>query len=118
MKFPCEIVIWYVLPTIRAELAKELVNLELSQKSASKKLGITQAAVSQYLGNKRGKDVDLGDEIKEMIRNLAKDLINGEDDKLTTGVCAICSELKKDKKICELYREHNVTPDKCDACLK
>ncbi|MDY6930465.1 MAG: transcriptional regulator [Halobacteriota archaeon] len=118
MKFPCEIVIWYVLPTIRAELAKELVNLDLSQKSASEKLGITQAAVSQYLGNKRGKDVDLGDDIKEMIRNLARDLVNGEDDKLMTGVCAICAELKKDEKICEFHREHEGTPDNCDACLK
>ena len=26
MKIPCEIVVWYLLPTIRKELAKKLVN--------------------------------------------------------------------------------------------
>ncbi|MDY6966038.1 MAG: transcriptional regulator [Halobacteriota archaeon] len=118
MKFPCEIVIWYILPTIRAELAKELVNLELSQKATSEKLGITQAAVSQYLGNKRGKDVKLGDDIKEMISDLAKDLVNGDEDDIVPRVCAICAELKKDEKICELHREHDSFLGDCDACLR
>ena len=27
MKPPCEIVVWYVIPAIRSELAKELLNL-------------------------------------------------------------------------------------------
>ena len=29
MKPPCEIVVWYVIPAIRSELAKELLNLGL-----------------------------------------------------------------------------------------
>ena len=35
MKPPCEIVVWYVIPAIRSELAKELLNLGMRQKDVS-----------------------------------------------------------------------------------
>ncbi len=35
MKPPCEVIVWYVIPTIRAELAKELVKMGMSQKEIS-----------------------------------------------------------------------------------
>ena len=57
MKPPCELIVWYVIPTIRAELAKELIKLGLSQKEVSERLGITQSAVSQYVKDKRGKGI-------------------------------------------------------------
>ena len=50
----CEIVVWYVIPTIRSELAKELLNLGMKQKEISELLDITQPAVSQYISDKRG----------------------------------------------------------------
>ena len=50
----CEIVGKYVLPIFRSMLARELVHkFNLSQTEAAKKLGMTQAAVSQYLSSKR-----------------------------------------------------------------
>ncbi len=50
----CEIIGKYVLPIFRSMLAKELVQkYHLSQTEAAKKLGTTQAAVSQYLSSKR-----------------------------------------------------------------
>jgi uncharacterized protein len=50
----CEIIGKYVLPIFRSMLAKELVQKHhLSQTEAAKKLGTTQAAVSQYLSSKR-----------------------------------------------------------------
>jgi predicted transcriptional regulator len=52
MKPPCELIVWYVIPTIRAELAKEMIKLGLSQKEVSERLGITQSAVSQYVKDK------------------------------------------------------------------
>ena len=57
MKPPCEVIVWYVIPTIRAELAKELVKMGMSQKDISERLGITQSAVSQYIKDKRGKGI-------------------------------------------------------------
>jgi predicted transcriptional regulator len=50
----CEIIGKYVLPIFRSMLAKELVQkYHLSQTETAKKLGTTQAAVSQYLSSKR-----------------------------------------------------------------
>ncbi|MBA3044390.1 helix-turn-helix domain-containing protein, partial [archaeon] len=49
MKMPCEVIIWYILPGIRREITKSLLKNGLSQREVAKKLGITDAAVSQYL---------------------------------------------------------------------
>ena len=50
----CEIIGKYVLPIFRSMLAKELVQKHhLSQTETAKKLGTTQAAISQYLSSKR-----------------------------------------------------------------
>lgn len=75
---PSEIQVWYVLPVLRKELARVLVKEEkVTQKEAAKLLGITEAAVSQYLNDKRAKDIDLTDEIKIEIRTSAKKLLSG-----------------------------------------
>jgi predicted transcriptional regulator len=45
---------WYVVPFIRSQLAIFLVNdLGFKQAEAARKLGLTDAAVSQYLSKKR-----------------------------------------------------------------
>jgi len=50
----CEIIGKYILPIFRSMLAKELVQkYNFTQTEAAKKLGTTQAAVSQYLSSKR-----------------------------------------------------------------
>ena len=45
MKSPCEIAVWFILPQIRAGLARELVRQGLSQKETAEKLKLTPAAV-------------------------------------------------------------------------
>ena len=47
MKPPCEMVVWYVIPAIRSELAKDLLKLGMKQKTISELMDITQPAVSQ-----------------------------------------------------------------------
>jgi predicted transcriptional regulator len=50
----CETAGKYILPAFRSLVAKELVNsYHLTQVEAAKKLGTTQAAVSQYVSAKR-----------------------------------------------------------------
>ncbi|MEM3391769.1 MAG: helix-turn-helix domain-containing protein [Archaeoglobaceae archaeon] len=45
----------YILPAIRAMVAKELIERGYKIKEVAEMLGLTQAAVSQYLASKRGK---------------------------------------------------------------
>ena len=53
---PCEYMMWNGLPVIRKEIAESMINnFGLNQKEAAKKLGVTPAAVCQYLSKKRGK---------------------------------------------------------------
>ena len=52
-KSPCEMVIWEVLPSIRAAIAEELVKRELPQKEISRLLGITPPFVSTCIKEER-----------------------------------------------------------------
>jgi predicted transcriptional regulator len=50
MKIPCEIIVWNVVPVIKKEFSKNLVeNHGLTQKQVADKLGTTEAAISRYI---------------------------------------------------------------------
>ena len=52
----CEYMMWNGLPVIRKEIAESMINdFGLSQKDTAEKLGITPAAVCQYVSRKRGR---------------------------------------------------------------
>ena len=104
MKAPCEIIVWYILPSIRSELTKELVKLGISRKDVSERLEITQAAVSQYLSDKRGHDVVFEKETKKAIKKLADDIVKDKDNAkdLSIRICEICKFAKGEKSICEI----------------
>ena len=74
MKPPCEMVVWYVIPAIRSELAKDLLTLGMKQKKISELMDITQPAISQYITDKRGSGIKFNDEVNELINDFAKDL--------------------------------------------
>lgn len=54
VQLPSEIVVERFLPTIRSMLAAELADRGFAQRSIADRLGVSQAAVSQYLSGKRG----------------------------------------------------------------
>lgn len=118
MRSPCEIAIWYVLPRIRSELAKELTNLGLTQKDIVQRLGITQPAVSQYLREKRGRGIEFKENVMLAIRKLAKDLADDVIDNLIFGVCEICTKVREDKTLCRLHKAQEIVPENCDLCLR
>ncbi len=91
MKLPCEQALWYVLPAIRADLARELVSRGLSQKDAAEKLGVTSSAVSQYLSKKRGSNQNLGPDYQQNIKTTADHILNQNDEiAVNTLICKCC----------------------------
>lgn len=90
MKLPCEQLVER-LPAIRAIITNEIVNtFGLTQKEAAEKLGITQAAVSQYLaGSRGGKNKLSNKKLLAESRKLAKDIIEGKSEFPKT-VCSLC----------------------------
>jgi uncharacterized protein len=118
MKPPCELIVWYVIPTIRAELAKELIKLGLSQKDVSQKLGITQSAVSQYMKDKRGKGIPVNKQVRKAIKTLAKDIAGGNTTSdVIPGICAVCSIVKSSGSLCDLHRQAEPALEGCDVCI-
>jgi predicted transcriptional regulator len=113
----CEIVGKYALPLFRSLLAKELVQkYRLSQTEAGKKLGTTQAAVSQYLSSKRAyKGIEHVEaflpKIQAMAEETALKLVSKEVGvgDVTVDFCRLCATFCLRKSACF----DSVQPDFC-----
>lgn len=118
MKLPCEIVVLYVIPTIRSELAKELLKLGMSQKNISILLNVSQAAVSQYKHDKRGYGIKFNEEIRELIKEFAKDLYEyrANEKDIVPRTCQICKIIKLEDILSQLGKNDDIPLD-CQECL-
>ena len=111
MRPPCEIVVNRILPSVRAELVRVLINEHgMRQVAVAEMFGITQASVSQYLTQSRGKDdllMGMFPEIQKLARETAKDLVEkgGTPDGVDPWVplCEICKKILGNPKF-ESYR--------------
>ncbi|MBQ8016605.1 MAG: transcriptional regulator [Methanobrevibacter sp.] len=119
MKPPCEIVVWYVIPAIRSELAKELLNLGMKQKDVSELMDITQPAVSQYITDKRGSGIKLDENVRQMVKNFAKELADGKATKgqLISRTCAICKHVETVDVLRQLNIDKSELGEDCESCL-
>ena len=69
---PQEIEVWYIIPAVRKEFARLLTKTHgISYEKAGLALGISKAAVSQYLSNKRANKVCLNAKTKAEIKKSA-----------------------------------------------
>jgi hypothetical protein len=95
MKIPCEIIVWDVLPVIRKEFAKSLIkDHSLTQRKAAEKLGLTEAAVSRYISDKRGERKKLNIEIMKEIYQSTSRICKGNNDTVVEEICRICNIFK------------------------
>ena len=87
----CEYMMWSGLPVIRKEIAESMIHdFGLSQKEAAEKLGITPAAVCQYISRKRGK-INISDpKILKEIRVSAENIIDNGGNCVLSETCRIC----------------------------
>ena len=114
MKAPCQVVVWYLLPAVGAELARELGGRGMPQKEIAKRLGVTPAAVSQYLKGKRGSEAKLGKKSLAEVKKLADDVQKGKADeaRMITAVCGICKIAWKERTLCGLHAKKGT----CASC--
>jgi hypothetical protein len=80
---------------MRAEMVSRLVQKQgLSQSDAAKRLGVTRAAVSQYMSKKRGvSEGQISNELDSLIDRWALAVVTGESD---INLCDVCQcALKK-----------------------
>ncbi len=91
LTFPCEIIGWQVLPAVRREIAKYLVEeKKMARKEVAGKLGVTEAAVCQYLKAKRGGSHKFNGHDLAKIKEMAEIMVSS--DKGLEGLCVVCKE--------------------------
>lgn len=85
----CDTMIRKYLPAMRAEMVYRLVQRDgMTQSDAAKRLGVTRAAISQYVNKKRG---DSGVEISKELNNLLdRWAIAVRDENSSITICDIC----------------------------
>jgi len=121
MKPFCELIVANVLPGIRALITKDLIQQGFSQQDISKKLGITQPAISQYKRELRGSRVKLlqsNKEVMSLINSLSKDIARGMKPKdIHLKMCEICLKVRRQKIICKLHGESYPALESCRICF-
>jgi len=91
----CDTMVRNLLPPMRAEMVSRLVQKQgLSQSDAAKRLGVTRAAVSQYMSKKRGvSEVQISNELDSLIDRWTFAVVTGQSD---INLCDVCQcALKK-----------------------
>ncbi|NWG09707.1 MAG: transcriptional regulator [Nitrososphaerales archaeon] len=123
LRTPCEVAVKYILPAFRSYVAKVLIKeYHLSQVAVAERLGITQAAISQYTSLKRGsKKMEQFEKIP-LMKNMAKELVEGlANGKLSSKdsvlyFCKMCKTLRTRDVASILHKDLVVLPNECDIC--
>jgi predicted transcriptional regulator len=123
MKPYCETVAQVLLPTLRALIAKELIDkYKFTQQDAASKLGLTQSAISQYLRNLRGSKIKILEkdkEINKQIEDFAGRIASGELNSSNSLVpfCNICKNIRKSKILCSIHKKAFPGLEDCNICF-
>lgn len=116
---PQEVEVWYLIPALRREIAKILVNEnKISQKEASNILGLTESAISQYLKEKRAKEIIFSEKDIKKIRIYTKKMIKDKS-KSIHYLYLLSKQLKKKEIICEVHKKYDKKlSNNCKICFK
>jgi predicted transcriptional regulator len=126
LKPPCMVVVAHILPALRVEVAQQLMReYGMRPIEAASKMGVTPAAITQYVKGARGRDhideIFKTDDVKSMVTNLAIKLANNsfQEEEILQSICTICSSIRKEKVICELCKKSSLTKlQGCSFCKR
>ena len=126
MLLPAEIEAKSLIPAIRAILAKKLINeYKMKEEVVAKVLGVTQAAISNYVRGTRG-DTELIEklsaihEVMRKVDDIAQDLVANK--AYTPSTMAkfveLCNFMRYSLIICDVHHkiESNIDEQICELC--
>ena len=126
MLLPAEIESKSLIPALRAILAKDLANkYNIREDEISKMLGVTQAAISNYIRGTRG-DPKLIEKLLE--DKQVTEMLNDISDSLSTDKAytpsnlskfiGLCNYIKSSLLICDIHHnlESNIDDEICKEC--
>ena len=116
---PQEIEVWYLIPALRREFTRMFIrDYGLTQKQTAEILGITEAAVSQYLRLKRANHISFSKKESAQIKNSADEIMENPET-LIKNLYNLCVSLRESKVICKLHKSHDKSiPNDCDVCFQ
>ena len=120
---PCEVGVKTVLPAVKAIMAREIVEKHgLNEQQTAELLGLSQSAVSRYVGRERGNLLHIEDsnDILALITQMVTSLIKEPDNKteILKLFCQTCRAVREKGLMCpncqkEMPREW---AEKCFFC--
>ena len=126
MLLPAEIESKTLIPALRAILAKTLAEKhKIREDEISKMLGVTQAAVSNYIRGTRGdpeliKKLLTEDQVSEMIFEISDDLSSDKaySPSSLSKFIGLCNYIKSSLLICDIHHnlESNIDEAVCKEC--
>jgi len=126
MLLPAEIESKTLIPALRAILAKKLAeDHNVREEEISKMLGVTQAAISNYIRGTRGdpaliakllSDKQVSTLIEELTENLSSDMAYTPSS--LSKFIGLCNYIKSSLLICEIHHnlESNIDEKICKEC--
>jgi len=125
LKPPCLIVASQILPAMRTIISREMIERgRLGPGEAAARMGVTPAAVTQYLKGVRGSDsvniVNKSRRAKKILLELAYELAREETDMVIVlrKLCEACNCIRSERLICGMCQNSLPRLDsrKCDIC--
>jgi predicted transcriptional regulator len=127
---PQEVEVWYVLPSIRREFARIMIEKGIAQKQIAMMLGVTEPAVTQYKLKKsnrsRGDQVRIAKEVYPELQKSADIIIDAWDARdegefvyeiMTREIRRVIELLRARGDLCEIHKEYCAhVKDDCTAC--
>jgi predicted transcriptional regulator len=129
-KHPLEIEYWFILPAIRRELAIRLLEKNLKQRDIAEIVGMTEAAVSQYIKGNRGRltikdngnehDIELPQWLKDEIGDSAGIIFDDQSESIfikeTNRIMQIIRS-KPREFLCGVHESLGEKVDDCEVCF-
>ena len=102
---PCEVGVKTVLPAVKAVMARSLVqNHDLNEKQTADLLGLSQSAVSRYVGRERGNllDIEQTSDVLALIEQMVNSIIAEPQNKskILELFCQTCSTIREKGLLC------------------
>ena len=112
---PQELEVFYFIPAIRKELSIQMKKKGKGQREIANLLGVTEAAVSQYISAKRATGIKLEKEVKEEISKSIDKIKTPLDSVRETQ--QILAFLRRTRLICKYHHKFlKFIPKNCNIC--
>lgn len=123
MILPCEVGVKTVLPAVKAIMARSIVKKHgLNEKQTADLLGLSQSAVSRYVGRGRGNllNIEGTPEVLALIDQMVNHLIKAPDNKteILKLFCQTCTTIREKGLMCPTCQKQmpREWAEKCFFC--